>query len=106
MGKTLGLDRSGRRREVIRLLRWSGTEGILYIIILSIERLFGPLMFTYQIIIMHETSTLLTVDKNEQTLVERLNKLFTVYYHADCTANHKYVPERCLFYIYRYHSPQ
>ena len=33
-------------------------------------------MFTYQIIIMLETSTLLTVDKNEQTLVERLNKLF------------------------------
>ena len=63
-------------------------------------------MFTYQIIIMLETSTLLTVDKNEQTLAERLNKLFTGYYHADCTANHKYVPERCLFYIYRYHGPQ
>ena len=49
---------------------------------------------------------LLTVDKNEQTLVERLNKLFAGYYHADCTANHKYVPDRCLFYIYRYHGPQ
>ena len=55
---------------------------------------------------MLETSTLLTVDKNEQTLVERLNKLFAGYYHADCTANHKYVPERFLFYIYRYHGPQ
>ena len=42
------------------------------ILILSIERLFAPWMFTYQIIIMFETSTLLTVDKNEQTLVERL----------------------------------
>ena len=29
-GKTLGLDKSGPRREVIRLLRWSGTEVILY----------------------------------------------------------------------------
>ena len=37
---------------------------------------------------------------------KRLNKLFAGYYHADCTANHKYVPERCLFYIYRYHGPQ
>ena len=54
-------------------------------------------MFTYQIIIMLETSTLLTVDKNEQTLVERLNKLFAGYYHADCTANHKYVPENVCF---------
>ena len=63
-------------------------------------------MFTYQIIIMLQTSTLLTVDKNEQTLVQRLNELFTGYYHADCTANHKYVPERCLFYIYRYHGQQ
>ena len=77
-----------------------------YILILSIERLFAPWMFTYQIIIMLETSTLLTVDKNEQTLVERLNKLFTGYYHADCTGNHKYVPERCLFFIYRYHGLQ
>ena len=33
MGKTLGLDKSGPRREVIRLLRWSGTEVILYTII-------------------------------------------------------------------------
>ena len=63
-------------------------------------------MFTYQIPIMLETSTLLTVDKNEQTWVERLNKLFRGYYHADCTANRKYVPERCLFHIYRYHGPQ
>ena len=63
-------------------------------------------MFIYQIIIMLQTLTLLTVDKNEQTLVERQNELFTGYYHADCTANQKYVPERCLFYIYRYHSPQ
>ena len=47
---------------------------MIYILILSIERLFAPWMFTYQIIIMLETSTLLTVDKNEQTLVERLNK--------------------------------
>ena len=54
-------------------------------------------MFTYQIIFMLETSTLLTVDKNEQTLVERLNKLFTRYYHADCTANHKYVREGCFY---------
>ena len=68
------------------------------------ERLFAPWMFTYQIIFMLET--LLTVEKNEQTLVERLNKLFTRYYHADCTTNHKYVPERCLFNIYRYHGPQ
>ena len=30
MGKTLGLDKSGPRREVVRLLR-SGTEVILYI---------------------------------------------------------------------------
>ena len=52
---------------------------------ISIERLFAPWMFTYQIFIMLETSTLLTVDKNEQTLVERLNKLFTGYYQADCT---------------------
>ena len=36
---------------------------IAYILILSIERLFAPWMFTYQIIIMLETSTLLTVDK-------------------------------------------
>ena len=63
-------------------------------------------MFTYQIIIMLETSTLLTVDENEQTLVERLNKLFTGYYHADCTAHHNYVPEICLFYIYRYDGLQ
>ena len=55
---------------------------------------------------MLETSTLLTVDKNEQTLVKRLNKLFTGYYHADRTANHKYVPEIRLFYIYRYDGPQ
>ena len=55
---------------------------------------------------MLETSTWLTVDKNEQTLVDRLNKLFTGYYLADCTANHKYVPKRCLFYVYRYHGPQ
>ena len=76
---------------------------MIYISILSIEQLFAPWMFTYPIIIM---STLLMVDKNEQTLVERLNKLFAGYYHADCTANYKYVPERCLFYIYRYHGPQ
>ena len=63
-------------------------------------------MFTYQIIIMLETSTLLTLVKNEQTLVERLNELFAGYYHADCTANNKYVPERRLFYTYRYHGPQ
>ena len=75
-------------------------------IIIYIERLFAPWMFTYQIIIVLETSTMLTVDKNEQTLVERLNKLFAGYYHADCTANHKYVPLRCLFYIYRYNGPQ
>ena len=79
---------------------------MIYILILSIERLFAPWMFTYQIIIMLETSTLLTVDKNEQTLVERLYELFVGYYHADCTASHKYVLERCLFYIYRYHGPQ
>ena len=79
---------------------------MISILILYIERLFAPWMFTYQIIIMLETSTLLTVDKNEQTLAERLNKLFTGYYHADCTANHKYVPERCLFYINRYHGTQ
>ena len=56
---------------------------VIYIglIVLSIERLFAPWMFTYQIINMLE---------NEQTLVE----------------NHKYVPERCLFYINRYHGPQ
>ena len=60
---------------------------MIYTLILSIERLFAPWMFTYQIIIMHETSTLLMVDKNEQTLVERLDKLFAGYYHADCTAN-------------------
>ena len=27
----MGLDKSGPRREVVRLLRWSGTEVILYI---------------------------------------------------------------------------
>ena len=31
MGKTLGQDKSGPRREVVRLLRWSGAEVILYI---------------------------------------------------------------------------
>ena len=67
-----------------------------YILLLFIERLFAPWMFTYQVIIMLETSTLLTVDKIEQTLVQRLNKLFAGYYHTDCTANHKYVPERYL----------
>ena len=30
MGKTLGLVKSGPRREVVRLLRWSGTEVIMY----------------------------------------------------------------------------
>ena len=35
----------------------------IYILILSIDRLFAPLMFTYHIIIMLETSALLTVDK-------------------------------------------
>ena len=80
---------------------------MIYILILSIERLFAPSMVTYQIIIMLETLTLLTVDKNEKTLVERRNKLFTGYYvHAVCTANHNYAPERCLFYIYRYHGSQ
>ena len=78
---------------------------MIYILILSIEQLFAPWMFTYQIIIMLATSTLLTVDKNKQTLVERLNKLFAGYYHADCTANHKYVPERCfIFYNVLYLS--
>ena len=51
--------------------------------LLSIERLFAPWMFIYQIIIMLE---------NEQKLVDNLNIFFTGYYHADCTANHKYVP--------------
>ena len=31
MGKTLELDNSGPRREVVRLLRWSGTKVILYL---------------------------------------------------------------------------
>ena len=79
---------------------------MIYILLSSIERLFAPWMFIHQINIMLETSTLLTVDKNEQTVVERLNKLFAGYYHAVCTANHKYIPEICLFYIYRYHGPQ
>ena len=29
MGKSLGLEKSGPRREVVRLLRWSGTNVIL-----------------------------------------------------------------------------
>ena len=81
---------------------------MIYILTLSIELLFAPWMFILarSLLCLKRTSTLLTVDKNEQTLVECLNKLFTGYYHADCTANHKYVPERCLFFIYRYHGPQ
>ena len=63
-------------------------------------------IFTLDVYLPDHYYALLTVDKNEQTLVERPNKLFAGYYHADCTAKHKYVPDRCLFYIYRYHGPQ
>ena len=39
MGKTLGLDKSVPRREVVRLLRWSGTEFILYLMAANAKRL-------------------------------------------------------------------